>query len=135
MPLAPALPTPPTPAPPPNLDPATPPPNLLLLLLLLPLPLLLLPALLRIVCASVLAGELSLMSALAAGHLVRSHMKHNRQQTPQVGWGPSSLSEIVRSLVFYRLAPQYAASPSSQYSASPPSLLPPPQPVEGPGRS
>jgi len=32
----------------------------------------------RIVCASVLAGELSLMSALAAGHLVKSHMKHNR---------------------------------------------------------
>jgi len=32
----------------------------------------------RIVCGTVLAGELSLMSALAAGHLVRSHMKHNR---------------------------------------------------------
>lgn len=32
----------------------------------------------RIVCASVLAGELSLMAALAAGHLVRSHMIHNR---------------------------------------------------------
>lgn len=32
----------------------------------------------RIVCAAVLAGELSLMSALAAGHLVKSHMRHNR---------------------------------------------------------
>jgi len=32
----------------------------------------------RIVCASVLAGELSLLSALAAGHLVKSHMQHNR---------------------------------------------------------
>ena len=32
----------------------------------------------RLVCAGVLAGELSLMSALAAGHLVRSHLKHNR---------------------------------------------------------
>lgn len=32
----------------------------------------------RIVCGSVLAGELSLLSALAAGHLVRSHLKHNR---------------------------------------------------------
>lgn len=32
----------------------------------------------RVVCATVLAGELSLMSALAAGHLVRSHMTHNR---------------------------------------------------------
>ncbi|XP_014834618.1 PREDICTED: 3-hydroxy-3-methylglutaryl-coenzyme A reductase-like [Poecilia mexicana] len=32
----------------------------------------------RIVCATVLAGELSLLSALAAGHLVKSHMTHNR---------------------------------------------------------
>eukprot|EP01135_Chromosphaera_perkinsii_P008007 Nk52_evm79s1073 gene=Nk52_evmTU79s1073 len=32
----------------------------------------------KIVCCSVLAGELSLMAALAAGHLVKSHMQHNR---------------------------------------------------------
>ncbi|KAJ3276781.1 3-hydroxy-3-methylglutaryl-coenzyme A (HMG-CoA) reductase isozyme [Terramyces sp. JEL0728] len=32
----------------------------------------------KIICASVLAGELSLCSALAAGHLVQSHMAHNR---------------------------------------------------------
>lgn len=32
----------------------------------------------RIVCGTVMAGELSLMAALAAGHLVRSHMVHNR---------------------------------------------------------
>jgi len=32
----------------------------------------------RVICASVLAGELSLLAALSAGHLVRSHMKHNR---------------------------------------------------------
>lgn len=32
----------------------------------------------RIVCATVLAGELSLLSALAAGHLVKSHLRHNR---------------------------------------------------------
>uniref|UniRef100_A0A8C9V602 3-hydroxy-3-methylglutaryl coenzyme A reductase n=1 Tax=Scleropages formosus TaxID=113540 RepID=A0A8C9V602_SCLFO len=32
----------------------------------------------RIVCGTVLAGELSLMAALAAGHLVKSHMTHNR---------------------------------------------------------
>ena len=31
-----------------------------------------------IVAGSVLAGELSLMSALAAGQLVKSHMKYNR---------------------------------------------------------
>ncbi|XP_030647877.1 3-hydroxy-3-methylglutaryl-CoA reductase a [Chanos chanos] len=34
----------------------------------------------RVVCATVLAGELSLMSALAAGHLVKSHMTHNRSK-------------------------------------------------------
>lgn len=32
----------------------------------------------KIICSAVLAGELSLMSALAAGHLVNSHMKYNR---------------------------------------------------------
>jgi len=32
----------------------------------------------RVMCGAVLAGELSLMSALAAGHLVRSHLRHNR---------------------------------------------------------
>lgn len=32
----------------------------------------------RIVASSVMAGELSLCSALAAGHLVQSHMTHNR---------------------------------------------------------
>ncbi|KAL0256557.1 3-hydroxy-3-methylglutaryl-coenzyme A (HMG-CoA) reductase isozyme [Diplodia seriata] len=36
----------------------------------------------RIVAAAVLAGELSLCSALAAGHLVRAHMSHNRSQVP-----------------------------------------------------
>ncbi|XP_042634464.1 3-hydroxy-3-methylglutaryl-coenzyme A reductase-like [Cyprinus carpio] len=34
----------------------------------------------RIVCATVLAGELSLMAALTAGHLVKSHMTHNRSK-------------------------------------------------------
>ncbi|XP_061427042.1 LOW QUALITY PROTEIN: 3-hydroxy-3-methylglutaryl-Coenzyme A reductase [Lethenteron reissneri] len=34
----------------------------------------------RVVCGTVLAGELSLMSALAAGHLVKSHMIHNRSK-------------------------------------------------------
>ncbi|XP_034457762.1 3-hydroxy-3-methylglutaryl-coenzyme A reductase-like isoform X1 [Hippoglossus hippoglossus] len=34
-----------------------------------------------IVCATVLAGELSLMAALAAGHLVKSHMTHNRSKS------------------------------------------------------
>ncbi|PNY26902.1 3-hydroxy-3-methylglutaryl coenzyme A reductase, partial [Tolypocladium capitatum] len=36
----------------------------------------------RIIGATVLAGELSLCSALAAGHLVRAHMQHNRSAAP-----------------------------------------------------
>jgi hydroxymethylglutaryl-CoA reductase (NADPH) len=32
----------------------------------------------QVVCGAVLAGELSLLSALAAGHLVKSHMTLNR---------------------------------------------------------
>lgn len=36
----------------------------------------------RVVAAGVLAGELSLCSALAAGHLVRAHMAHNRSAAP-----------------------------------------------------
>ncbi|KAK3393515.1 hydroxymethylglutaryl-coenzyme A reductase-domain-containing protein [Podospora didyma] len=36
----------------------------------------------RIVAATVLAGELSLCSALAAGHLVKAHMEHNRSAPP-----------------------------------------------------
>nr|XP_061800236.1 3-hydroxy-3-methylglutaryl-coenzyme A reductase-like [Nerophis lumbriciformis] len=35
----------------------------------------------RVVCAAVLAGELSLMAALEAGHLVKSHMTHNRSKS------------------------------------------------------
>jgi len=37
----------------------------------------------RVVGATVMAGELSLMSALAAGHLVRTHLQLNRKQKPK----------------------------------------------------
>ncbi|KAF9916641.1 3-hydroxy-3-methylglutaryl-coenzyme A (HMG-CoA) reductase isozyme [Lobosporangium transversale] len=37
----------------------------------------------RIICAGVMAGELSLCAALAAGHLVKAHMAHNRAQPAQ----------------------------------------------------
>lgn len=33
----------------------------------------------RIIASTVLAGELSLCSALASGDLVESHMRHNRR--------------------------------------------------------
>jgi hydroxymethylglutaryl-CoA reductase (NADPH) len=36
----------------------------------------------KVVAAAVLAGELSLCSALAAGHLVKAHMQHNRSAPP-----------------------------------------------------
>ena len=36
----------------------------------------------RIIGATVLAGELSLCAALAAGHLVQAHMAHNRSAPP-----------------------------------------------------
>ncbi len=44
----------------------------------------------RIVAASVLAGELSLCSALAAGHLVKAHMAHNRSNVPTRSTTPVS---------------------------------------------
>ena len=44
----------------------------------------------RIVAASVLAGELSLCSALAAGHLVQAHMTHNRSAVPTRSTTPVS---------------------------------------------
>lgn len=54
----------------------------------------------RIIAAGVMAGELSLMSALAAGHLIRAHMKHNRsvvntpaQSVPVTPGGLSGVGE------------------------------------------
>lgn len=44
----------------------------------------------RIVAAAVLAGELSLCSALAAGHLVKAHMQHNRSSAPSRVGTPTS---------------------------------------------
>lgn len=41
----------------------------------------------RIVCATVLAAELSLMSALTAGDLVKSHLQHNRAKVSAPGSG------------------------------------------------
>ncbi|WFD34683.1 hydroxymethylglutaryl-CoA reductase (NADPH) [Malassezia cuniculi] len=46
----------------------------------------------RIIAAAVMAGELSLMAALAAGHLIQAHMKHNRSVPATSG----TLSPIVR---------------------------------------
>jgi hydroxymethylglutaryl-CoA reductase (NADPH) len=45
----------------------------------------------RLIVAAVMAGELSLMSALAAGHLIKAHMAHNRSQ-PGTPSAPSTSS-------------------------------------------
>ena len=39
----------------------------------------------RIIAAAVMAGELSLMGALSAGHLIKAHMAHNRSAPPTPG--------------------------------------------------
>lgn len=46
----------------------------------------------RIVGAAVLAGELSLCSALAAGHLVKAHMAHNRSAPPTRSTTPAPVA-------------------------------------------
>lgn len=51
----------------------------------------------KIVAATVLAGELSLMSALAAGHLVKSHMVHNRAKATATQPNSASLPSIPSS--------------------------------------
>eukprot|EP00088_Acartia_fossae_P025816 TRINITY_DN2659_c0_g1_i1.p1 TRINITY_DN2659_c0_g1~~TRINITY_DN2659_c0_g1_i1.p1 ORF type:complete len:806 (+),score=231.58 TRINITY_DN2659_c0_g1_i1:171-2420(+) len=74
----------------------------------------------RIVCGAVLAGELSLMSALAAGHLVRSHLRHNRSSAgplcAQGGENPSATANIQPQSSNNHLAPP---SPSPQGTSTP----------------
>lgn len=55
----------------------------------------------RVIAASVMAGELSLMSALAAGHLIRAHMVHNRSQVNT----PSSSRPVTPGLVHASVHP------------------------------
>lgn len=50
----------------------------------------------RIIVASVMAGELSLMSALAAGHLIRAHMAHNRSAPPTAPATPGAVTPLRR---------------------------------------
>ena len=48
----------------------------------------------RVIAAAVMAGELSLMSALAAGHLIKAHMAHNRSQPGTPNISSSSVSPL-----------------------------------------
>jgi len=44
-----------------------------------------------------MAGELSLLSALAAGHLVRAHMVHNRTPQPSRPQTPGAMTPAIMS--------------------------------------
>lgn len=50
----------------------------------------------KIVACAVMAGELSLCAALAAGHLVQSHMAHNRAKKPETAAPAADPKEIER---------------------------------------
>lgn len=52
-----------------------------------------------LVAATVLAGELSLCSALAAGHLVKAHMQHNRSAAPSRAGTPTPTSASTQATV------------------------------------
>lgn len=52
-----------------------------------------------IVASGVLAGELSLMAALAANHLVRSHMQHNRKPTAEPAAHPHSAAQVQATIL------------------------------------
>ncbi|XP_067928194.1 3-hydroxy-3-methylglutaryl-coenzyme A reductase-like [Watersipora subatra] len=69
----------------------------------------------RVVCASVLAAELSLMSALAAGHLVKSHLRYNRSTS---NMAPTSLMDKALNMKKPDTASTSAASLSSTTSAN-----------------
>ena len=62
----------------------------------------------RIIASAVMAGELSLLSALAAGHLVRAHLAHNRSQlnTPAASrpMTPAPASPSVKAAGFFSSA-------------------------------
>jgi hydroxymethylglutaryl-CoA reductase (NADPH) len=50
----------------------------------------------RIIAAAVMAGELSLMGALAAGHLIKAHMAHNRSQPNTPAPGGKSATAVLQ---------------------------------------
>ncbi|GAA6010512.1 hypothetical protein JCM10207_001340 [Rhodosporidiobolus poonsookiae] len=69
----------------------------------------------RVICAAVMAGELSLMSALAAGSLVQSHLAHNRSApaTPAIQTPGASRPTTPGAANGARLAPLTSTAPSS----------------------
>ncbi|KAG6333016.1 hypothetical protein ID866_6069 [Astraeus odoratus] len=77
----------------------------------------------RIIAAAVMAGELSLLSALAAGHLVRAHLVHNRSQANT----PTPSRPVTPGPVACNADPERRATKSTD-STLPRQLLAPPPP-------
>jgi hydroxymethylglutaryl-CoA reductase (NADPH) len=68
----------------------------------------------QIVGGAVLAGELSLMAALAANHLVRSHMQHNRKpQEPSASAAEVQASILRKNESMPELTSKLATDPRS----------------------
>ncbi|KAJ7619403.1 hydroxymethylglutaryl-coenzyme A reductase-domain-containing protein [Roridomyces roridus] len=72
----------------------------------------------RVIAASVMAGELSLLSALAAGHLIRAHMVHNRSAPPTPGVERPIAGTLPEGPNV--LSPPKALTPSSSTASLPP---------------
>ncbi|EFX03602.1 hmg-reductase [Grosmannia clavigera kw1407] len=64
----------------------------------------------RVIAAATLAGELSLCSALAAGHLVKAHMAHNRSQPPTRTTTPAPSGTVTPALSMTNMASVVAPS-------------------------
>lgn len=70
----------------------------------------------RIIASAVMAGELSLLSALAAGHLVKAHLVHNRSQPTTPGSAVSPLGGQLPSGEMMKVP----LTPSSSTASLPP---------------
>ncbi|KAJ7938276.1 hydroxymethylglutaryl-CoA reductase [Mycena leptocephala] len=81
----------------------------------------------RVIAAAVMAGELSLMSALAAGHLIRAHMVHNRSAPPTPAVSRPATPGLERPVAgqlpevpLEKLTPPAALTPSASTASLPP---------------
>ncbi|KAK7430972.1 3-hydroxy-3-methylglutaryl-coenzyme A (HMG-CoA) reductase isozyme [Neonectria magnoliae] len=71
----------------------------------------------RIIAAATLAGELSLCSALAAGHLVKAHMTHNRSAAPSRSTTPAPPPQSPVSLAMTSTQERSASTTSMSAAA------------------
>ncbi|KAF1837121.1 hypothetical protein BDW02DRAFT_566367 [Decorospora gaudefroyi] len=72
----------------------------------------------RVIAAGVLAGELSLNSALCAGHLVKAHMAHNRSNVPSRAPTPAPMTPVTGAQTPVSGAAVAALGPLSSSSSS-----------------